>query len=81
MDASASTCSLPNLGLRESVECFERDHIAKVLRIAEGNRDRAAELLGVSPATLYRRLERLNLRGVEIHRGSSEASPPVRSHP
>ena len=65
----------PSLGLREAVESFERDHIAKVLRLAEGNRDRAAELLGVSAATVYRRLERLDLRGFEVQRGS--AQPPA----
>jgi DNA-binding NtrC family response regulator len=44
--------------LREAVEQFERQHIAWVLRLVEGNRERAAHMLGVDQATLYRRLAR-----------------------
>jgi DNA-binding NtrC family response regulator len=55
----------PRLSLPEAVDRFERAHIALVLRLCEGNRERAAEELGVSPATLYRRLERLGLKGAE----------------
>jgi two-component system response regulator HydG len=43
-------------GLRQAVEAFERRHIAWVLRAAGGNRERAARMLEVDPATLYRRL-------------------------
>jgi two-component system response regulator HydG len=43
-------------GLKEAVEEFERRHIAWVLRAAGGSRERAAQLLAVDPATLYRRL-------------------------
>ncbi len=43
-------------GLKRAVEEFERRHIAWVLRAAGGNRERAAQLLAVDPATLYRRL-------------------------
>ena len=60
--------SADGLRLSEAVERFERSHIAMVLRLCNGNRDRAAEELGVSPATLYRRIEKLGLRGVEVHR-------------
>jgi len=52
-----------HLGLHEAMERFERSHIAVVLRLCEGNRERAAAALGISPATLYRRLERLQLKG------------------
>jgi transcriptional regulator of acetoin/glycerol metabolism len=34
-----------------------------VLRLCDGSRERAASELGISPATLYRRLERLGLKG------------------
>jgi two-component system response regulator HydG len=44
--------------LRAAVEQFERTHIALVLRLTGGNREQAAKLLGVDPATLYRRLSR-----------------------
>ena len=53
----------PRLSLPEAVDRFERAHIALVLRLCEGNREKAAEELGISPATLYRRLERLGLKG------------------
>ena len=42
---------------------FERSHIASVLASCDGNRERAASMLGISPATLYRRLEKLDLKG------------------
>jgi two-component system response regulator HydG len=58
----------PRLSLPEAVDRFERSHIALVLRLCEGNRERAAEELGISPATLYRRLERLGLKGWEVRR-------------
>ncbi|MCL4818949.1 MAG: sigma-54 dependent transcriptional regulator [Vicinamibacteria bacterium] len=53
----------PRLSLPEAVDRFERSHIALVLRLCDGNRERAAEELGISSATLYRRLERLGLKG------------------
>ena len=53
----------PRLSLPEAVDRFERSHIALVLRLCDGNRERAAEELGISAATLYRRLERLGLKG------------------
>jgi len=50
------------LRLDEAVKRFERAHIAMVLRLCDGSRERAAAELGVSPATLYRRLEKLGLK-------------------
>ncbi len=49
--------------LERAMSAFERKHIASVLATCEGNRETAARLLGVSPATLYRRLEKLDLKG------------------
>ncbi|MFQ5514970.1 MAG: sigma-54-dependent transcriptional regulator [Myxococcota bacterium] len=49
------TESMPT-GLKAAVEAFERSHIAWVLRAAGGNRERAAKMLEIDPATLYRRL-------------------------
>jgi len=43
-------------GLKVAVEVFEERHIAWVLRAANGNRERAAKMLEIDPATLYRRL-------------------------
>ena len=49
--------------LRDAVEEFERRHIAWVLRAAGGNRERAARMLEIDPATLYRRLAKYQLSG------------------
>jgi transcriptional regulator of acetoin/glycerol metabolism len=54
------------LALNEAVDRSERSHIALVLRLCDGNRERAAEELGISPATLYRRIEKLGLKGWEV---------------
>jgi two-component system nitrogen regulation response regulator NtrX len=59
----------PGVNLQEAVDRFERAHIAMVLRLCDGNRERAADELGVSPATLYRRLEKLGLKGTDVQRG------------
>jgi DNA-binding NtrC family response regulator len=47
--------------LRPAVEEFERRHIAFALGAASGNRERAARLLDIDPATLYRRLLKYDL--------------------
>jgi transcriptional regulator of acetoin/glycerol metabolism len=39
----------------------ERDQILRALDQAQGNRKKAASLLNISRATLYRRLERLGI--------------------
>jgi DNA-binding NtrC family response regulator len=54
-----------DMDLQEAVSQFERSHIAMVLRLCGGNRERAAEELGISLATLYRRLEKLQLKGLD----------------
>lgn len=50
------------LNLQDAIEQAERTHIAKVLRLCNGHRESAASELGISPATLYRRLEKLGLK-------------------
>lgn len=47
--------------LREAVDAAECEHIRWVIELAEGDRERAAELLGVDRATLYRRLRKHRL--------------------
>jgi DNA-binding NtrC family response regulator len=39
------------------LEDLERSHILKVLKDAGGQRGRAAEILGIDPKTLYRKLQ------------------------
>ena len=52
-------------GLKAAIEEFERKHIAWVLRASGGSRERAAEMLDVDAATLYRRLAKYKLHGGE----------------
>ena len=47
--------------LADMVQEVERDAIVRALRHAEGNKERAAELLGLSPTTLWRKMKRLHL--------------------
>ena len=47
--------------LRSAVQQFERTHITTVLSTVGGSRERAASLLGVDPATLYRKLVKYQL--------------------
>ncbi|MDZ4341520.1 MAG: sigma-54 dependent transcriptional regulator, partial [Candidatus Binatia bacterium] len=47
--------------LREAINIYERTHIENVLRDVAGDRTRAAELLGVSRSSLYRKLEKLGI--------------------
>jgi two-component system response regulator HydG len=47
--------------LADMVREVERDAIVRALRHAEGNKERAAELLGLSPTTLWRKMKRLHL--------------------
>ncbi|MGE0826807.1 MAG: sigma-54-dependent transcriptional regulator [Candidatus Binatia bacterium] len=47
--------------LRTAVNACEKNHIENVLKVTEGDRTRAAELLGVSRSSLYRKLEQLGV--------------------
>ena len=40
---------------------LERRHIRRVLKITDGNRPRAAKILGINVSTVYRKLEKYNL--------------------
>jgi two-component system response regulator HydG len=56
--------------LATAVEDAERDAIEAALRASQGHRERAAELLGVSPTTLWRKMTRL---GVHESEGGEDA--------
>jgi two-component system response regulator HydG len=53
--ASGSMIGLP-------LEEVEKHHIARTLELVEGNREKAAELLGIGERTLYRKIEKYGLR-------------------
>ena len=60
--------------LDAAMDAFERRHVAAVLATSGGNREKAALLLGISPAPLYRRLEKLALKGYRAPDPSSSQS-------
>ncbi len=51
-------------GLRagQPLEEVEKVHIARTLELVDGNREKAAELLGIGERTLYRKIEKYGLR-------------------
>jgi DNA-binding NtrC family response regulator len=49
--------------LTKAVELYEKTHIERTLLKAGGDKIRAAELLGLSLSTLYRKIEKLGLDG------------------
>jgi DNA-binding NtrC family response regulator len=57
----------------EPLSDIEREHIMRALQHADGNKKKAAMLLGVSRRALYRKLERLDL-GVTIARRGQGAA-------
>jgi DNA-binding NtrC family response regulator len=61
------TNALPAGGEFESgnvtLEDLEREHIKRVLGKVEGNKDRAAQMLGIHVSTLYRKMQRYRLDG------------------
>lgn len=52
---------LESQSLADIVKEVERNAITRALRQADGNKERAAELLGLSPTTLWRKMKRLQL--------------------
>jgi len=46
----------------QPLEKLEREHIAQTLELVDGNREKAAELLGIGERTLYRKIEKYGLR-------------------
>lgn len=47
--------------LQDAIDDTERAYIRKTLDQVDGNKERAAEALGLSPTTLWRKMKRLNL--------------------
>lgn len=57
-DAEQSTTAQPGTG---RLDAIERDTIARTLKANKGNVSRAAEILGLTRASLYRRMEKYGL--------------------
>jgi NtrC-family two-component system response regulator AlgB len=66
------------IGNRVSLEELEREHIMRIIEIA-GSMDEAAQILGIDPATLYRKRKRYAETAEPPPRGLS--SPPAASAP
>jgi DNA-binding NtrC family response regulator len=47
--------------LTKAVELYEKSHIQRTLDKAAGDKMRAAELMGLSLSTLYRKIEKLHI--------------------
>ena len=47
--------------LCKALELYERNHIERTLGKTQGDKSRAAELLGLSLSTLYRKIEKLGI--------------------
>jgi two-component system response regulator PilR (NtrC family) len=48
--------------LKDAVAYFERDHIIKTLRRTATNKEKAANLLGISLSSLYRKMDELQIK-------------------
>jgi two-component system response regulator AtoC len=59
----AATASQP---VPASLEDLEREHIQRVLRESDGNRERAAAILGISSRTLYRKLREYETQATSL---------------
>ncbi len=70
----------PLEGYQEAMSAFERTLIAATLEKTGGDRREAARMLGLSLATLYRRIEKLGLKGSHREERSSDPSPPLHDH-
>ncbi|MFZ0391160.1 MAG: sigma-54 dependent transcriptional regulator [Calditrichia bacterium] len=49
------------LKLKEAVAEFEKEHLARVLRTTEGDKEQAARILGISLSSLYRKIDELKV--------------------
>ena len=54
---------IPLFSLQQVSAEAEKDHIVKILRVTQGNRSKAAEILGINRKTLW---EKINNYGLDI---------------
>jgi two-component system response regulator HydG len=59
-----------------SLDELERRYILRALKILNGNRSRAATVLGLDRRTLYRRLERYEADGGAVPKAAGGSTPP-----
>jgi two-component system response regulator HydG len=63
---------LPEAGTPPTLETIERAYIAYVLEQTGGVKTAAAEVLGIDPSTLHRKIDRYGLREEQGDRGVDE---------
>lgn len=59
--------------LSSAVEAFKARHIIAALKKTGGCRETTAKLLGLSPSTLYRQMDKLGLKGYQENRPSGKS--------
>jgi DNA-binding NtrC family response regulator len=62
VDHTTAPLAATNDNLKEAVQAYEKIHIENVLRKTDGDKRVAAEALGMSLSSLYRKLEELEIR-------------------
>ncbi len=72
--AAAMPAAAPAQEEITELEKVERETIVRLLQQAHGDKERAQELLGVSRATLYRKLKRYHIGGAELEAPVASAS-------
>jgi len=48
--------------LKEAVASFEREHISRILKSTQGDKEQAAQILGISLSSLYRKIDELGVQ-------------------
>jgi len=61
LDSSATMISSPRVAQPSRLDAMERDTIARALETHDRNISRAAEALGLTRASLYRRMQKYGL--------------------
>jgi two-component system, NtrC family, response regulator len=64
------SCQNPREKGFSTLEELERSHISMVMHAVQGNKSRAAQVLGIGRKTLYRKLEEYRLTEVGVQEGS-----------
>ena len=72
----AASNGAPQAALGDDLAAVERAHVVEVLRRERGNKARAARALGVNRRSLYRLVEKYDVRPEEIGLADARTEPP-----